>query len=583
MKTLGLSPGLLRAALGGVACLLALLVYFYGLDSQQIPKNGDEYPYSHITRLTAASGKLLPLQSTLDQMRNTKPPLLFWQGILATDWGQEWTLWRLRYPSVIYTLLTALLVALLGRKVSGRIETGLLAALTYLAFFSTYRFGRPFITDPALVFWLLLPFFTLLYWRPASFASKLMVPTLIGLQLGVGLLYKSFALALPICLALAAWYLQERGYRWLDFLRRDSWKIVMVGVMSLLLFALWFVLDPDPAAVWREFVVGENVGKFDAKQTSYLVKLLWGSSSIWSLVLATLANGGLLIFPLAGLFWPAFRDRRQMPQAQRLLWLCVLAFFVVFSLPSQRSGRYLLTVMPMVALLLVLDWEKISRKLFVTTLACCGLLVGATLYLSLRLQTQFGAVLLYPWHHWLLLIVLIVLVLVGIRSPAYTRPLSVAAALLVNLLFASFMTPLDGPLGNYPAATLAQIKGQQVWVPCNFRAKDEGHRFILPGADLHSYQTALNLDLATLAARYPLFAVQLPLAASSPAAVLAACPDCRVLGERLEMRGRQTGQEIRAGLLGGELMPLLFKKELLISSPHAASDAARRWEADACR
>ena len=36
-----------------LACLLAVFTYFYGLDSQHIPKNGDEYPYEHIARLTA--------------------------------------------------------------------------------------------------------------------------------------------------------------------------------------------------------------------------------------------------------------------------------------------------------------------------------------------------------------------------------------------------------------------------------------------------------------------------------------------------------------------------------------------------
>ena len=64
-----------------LACLLAVFTYFYGLDSPHIPKNGDEFPYAHITRLTADSGHLLPLQSQLNNMRNTKPPLLFWQGI----------------------------------------------------------------------------------------------------------------------------------------------------------------------------------------------------------------------------------------------------------------------------------------------------------------------------------------------------------------------------------------------------------------------------------------------------------------------------------------------------------------------
>src|SRR5574343_791524 len=118
----------------GIALLcIATFTYFFGLDSLQIPKNGDEFPYAHITRLTAESGHLLPLQSTLENMRNTKPPMLFWQGVLSTHWGQDWTLWQLRYPNVLYTLATAILVGLLGWKCGQhKVSTGLLAAVLWL-------------------------------------------------------------------------------------------------------------------------------------------------------------------------------------------------------------------------------------------------------------------------------------------------------------------------------------------------------------------------------------------------------------------------------------------------------------------
>jgi hypothetical protein len=46
------------------------------------------------------------------------------------------------------------------------------ALLAYLAFFSTYRYGRPFLTNAPEVFWLFVPFFALLFWRPSSFASR---------------------------------------------------------------------------------------------------------------------------------------------------------------------------------------------------------------------------------------------------------------------------------------------------------------------------------------------------------------------------------------------------------------------------
>ena len=38
-------------------------VYQQILDSRFAPKNGDEYPYMHIVRMTAQTGQWLPLQS----------------------------------------------------------------------------------------------------------------------------------------------------------------------------------------------------------------------------------------------------------------------------------------------------------------------------------------------------------------------------------------------------------------------------------------------------------------------------------------------------------------------------------------
>ena len=70
--------------------LIFCVCYLSGLDSLYLPSNGDEMVYSRIARLTAGSGQWLPLVSDLDHMRNTKPPLLFWQAIMAGDWGGHW-------------------------------------------------------------------------------------------------------------------------------------------------------------------------------------------------------------------------------------------------------------------------------------------------------------------------------------------------------------------------------------------------------------------------------------------------------------------------------------------------------------
>lgn len=540
------------------AVLLAVLVYFYGLDSQHIPRNGDENVYVHITRLTAASGEWLPLRSELDQMRNTKPPLLFWQGIAATGGGSAWDRWHLRYPSVLYTLLTAWLVFLLGKRLTGRFAVGATAALTFLAFFSTYRYGRPFLVNPAETFWFFLPFFTLLYWRPASFESRWLIPLLLGIEIGIGLLYKSFALLAPVGLALAWWYLHRRRHQWRTFLWRDACKLLLIGTLSLSLFALWFALDPDPQAVWGEFVLGENAGKFDAQGGNYWAQLLWGGSSVWALLLGYPLNAGLLAFPVAALFVIAWHRRHRLAAEERLLWIWITVLFVVFAIPSQRSARYLLEAMPAVALLCALNWHRLPRWIFGATLVAGMLVLALLAWLALGLQAAVP----YGFSFWALTGATLGLALLALFRAAWTRGLSNVVALLTLLALAVFLQPFDGAMGRYDATAQQYAQGKAVWVPCNFRAQDEDYRFLLPGAEVHGYSESWQLTPDELKTRYPLFALQLPLQEVP-------CADCTVVGQRLTLRGRHNRDEIEA-MLRGEVLPHLFVREWLLQAPPAA-------------
>lgn len=561
------------------AVLLAVFTYFYGLDSQYIPKNGDEYPYEHITRLTADSGHLLPLQSQMENMRNTKPPLLFWQGIASTDGGKDWDLWDLRYPSVIYTLLTAALLFLLGRKLGGKAETGYVAALTFLAFFTTYRFGRPFLTNPPEVFWLFLPFFTLLYW-PKIFQSRLLVPVLLGVSIGLAFLYKSFALGLPATLGLSTWYLHQRQYRVLEFIKQDALKVTIAICVAVAMFGLWFALDPDPMAVWKEFIIGENVGKFDPHGPSYLAKLLWSGSSLWSYSAAFLTNAGLLTLVVVALFFVSWQRRREMSNAEQLLWLWIAALFFSFLLPSQRSGRYLLSAMPAVALLCALNWQHISRKVFIATLLLCGATVLGLAMLAMRLQHNMSDELLYGLGFWSLIAITASLIFVALFVSELTRPAVNVVALLVLLTFAAVLHPLDQRFALYNDLTQQAVLGKTVAVPCNFRAHDEGYRFLLPGADIVGYHESQQLNVEQLAQRYDLFAVQLPLQAMVSDS---ACAQCAILGERLDIRGRQSPDELRDMFLRGHVFEHLFIREVLMSSAITPKLAPSTIPAEVCR
>jgi len=547
----------IRAVSYAFVVALAVVTYVHDLSSPHIPKNGDEYPYTHITRLTAASGRLLPLVSDLPGMRNTKPPLLFWQGIVSTSRGRSFGLWNLRYPSVVYTLLTAALLFLLGHRLGASVETGFVGALAYLAFFTTYRYGRPFLTTAPEVFWLFSPFFALLYWRPVSFASRFVLPAAMGLAVGIALLYKSFALAVPFGLGLALWYAHDRGYRPGDFARKDLGKVVFTVTTALAVFATWFLLDPDPRAIWEEFVVGENVGKLDLAG-AYLPGLLWGRFSIPAMALGLVLNAGLLLLPVAALIVSAWRRRRELSDPEKLLWLWVLTLFVVFCLPSQRSSRYLLPAMPALAVLLALHWPRLRRAVVTSTLVLAGLVLAAMVVLSFALKGQLPGPEPYGSGHWALLLLTAVALVFGLLRPARDPAGVLAAAFLIFLSFSSLLGPLDGPLGRYDETAQRSVEGRDVWVPVDFIAKEEGYRLLLPGARVRAYREERDASVEDVLEHHSLAIVRL-----RPGDGLGESTRVVVIGERLDLRGRHTGAEIRA-MLAGQVFEHLFVREVLV-------------------
>jgi 4-amino-4-deoxy-L-arabinose transferase-like glycosyltransferase len=550
----------------GLSAVLAVFTYFYGLDSSHIPKNGDEFPYEHITRMTAASGHWLPLESEVPELRNTKPPLLFWQGIVSTSRAENWTLWHLRWPSVIYTLLTAAMVCLLGWKLSARWHTGLVALLTFLAFFGTYRYGRPFLTDAPSVFWLFVPCFALVFWQPAVSRSRTTAPILLGLATGLGLLYKSFALVVPVGAWVAWSLLRQRRYAVRVFLARDLVKLVILAAVALAVFGLWFVLDPDPRAIVDKFVLQENAGKFNAPG-GYLRDFFWGSSSIWRLAVSYPLNAGLLMFPVIALFFLSFARRARLDEGERLLWMWVITLFVVFSLPSQRDERYLLPAMPALAVLCALNWDRIGGRAFTGSLIAAGTTVLLLAYLALRLEQAVPGDALYPMMFWVLVTATLALVLVSLAAPGLSRRCVNVAVLLAMTSFAAFVRPFDGPPGTYGANVQKLTTGRTVWVPANFIAREEGHRFLLPGADVRGYPLDSDLTAADLAARYPLFAIRVPMHAPEITAG-------KVLGQRLDIGTRHTPGQI-VDMLRGNVFDHLFIREVLVEATPIPGHGAR--------
>ena len=559
--------------------VVAVFAYLYGLDSRFAPKNGDEYPYMHIVRMTADAGNWLPLQSQMDGIKNTKPPLLFWQGITSTNWASDWSLAHLRWPNVLYTALTALFLLISVRRFSGKTQAGVLAALVWLSFFATYRYGRPFLTDAPEVFWISLPFFGLLYWGRSAFDSKLLFPLLAGISLGFALFAKSFAYIVPASFALGLYYWQWRRWSISQALIQDLYKLVIIGILALGVFGLWFALDPQPEAVWKEFVLGENAGKFAARSSNYALDFIRGGDSIWMLIITTLANAGLFTFVLTSTLMQCWRERRFLSGEEVLLLLLIAAFFIVFSLPSQRSGRYLLPVMPAFAALIALHWERLPLWGFRIAIALQAIVLGALLWIGLNLQLSQAIGFAGTWHygyaHWILMAVAFIVVIIGLVKRNQTKALALLGCFVVYIALTSSLAPLEGRLGRFSGETITQLQGKDVWIPCDYRAKDEEYRLLIPGAQLHGYLAKDAGDIAGLTSAYPLVAVQAPLGEQ-----VILCESCQIVGQRMEMKARHSDAQIQE-MIAGKMGEHLFVTEYLISTPASSPDLSNMK--DACR
>ena len=570
----------------------AVSLYFFGLGSPYAPTNGDEMVYIHIARLTAASGHWLPLVSDLDNMRNTKPPLLFWQAMASGDWSANGSLFSLRWPSVAYTLLTTTLLGWIALRISGQWRTALLAAIIFLAFFSTYRYSRVYLTSAPETFWLALPLWYLLWQQSASpdsaraatgphaLAGQWSPPIylLAGLVMGLGLLYKSFALLAPAAATLGcALWLSQGPPRWHTFLRTAG-GVGASAALAMGVFALWFALDPHPQAVWQEFVIGENAGKLQAG--GYWQAAWNGDYPLWQQALAYPENAGLLLPVALGLCWYGMRAAWLghwrawvgTPQATLLVWL--LVWLLVFSIPSQRSARYVIPAMPAFAIVLALYWERLARGWFVAVL-----LISA---LALTLLARFAWVMhgmgIGTGFDMAVTLTCAALglgaSLGGLLHRRWTRDSTLAATLALYACFSAMTAPLSDAQAGYSPAIAARMQGLRIAVPNGFNAQYERFNFLLPGSTLVPYD-AERRNTATLRPDLPpaerldylleRFEAVVWLDNDATQTQVTCAPRCEVLAQRWHVKSRHRAGEVTLSNLW-QPQEWLFGRELLIVS-----------------
>lgn len=517
-------------------CLLVLSItgiYLFGLGNPFIPSNGDEAPYLNITRNLLEHQQWLPLLSDTESLTNTKPPMLFWQGKLVSNISAQFELFSLRLPSVIYSLLTGLLIVFLVLQWQRDWRTAWFALALYFSFISTFRFGRPFLTNAPETFWLFATLALYLYYRQRNSDKAPGWPVLLAMSIstGIALLYKSFVLIAPMWMAFGLLEWHRQNWRINLALWRSFWLFLGYGGLALALFSLWFALDSNPQAIWQDFVIGENFHKLDQQQNYWFGLLLGPDNFFSSIILGYLLNSGLLVIPLLGLVIFLLWKRPKLDNFSQQALLIILAFMLFYTLPSQRSSRYLLPVMPFAAMMLAHYRLRLPQWLIQITSLLLLLAIVILLSASHGLQQHVSGQ--HPFTAAIAVIALGIAVfwLISWRRADTLWPTLVAAGFGFLFSISLVLVPFNGPMTQFQH--LDQLRqSEPLAVPVRFIHKEEYWRFKLPGITLVPYYDVPPKSESEILQGNKLALVLLPLGEEP------VCQSCRIMDKALSFNSR---------------------------------------------
>ena len=304
----------------------------------------------------------------------------------------------------------------------------------------------------------------------------------------------------------------------------------------------------------REFLLGENVAKL--KHENYWQNLFSGPYPVWGVWLGNFRNAGFLALPLFYVVVASLRRWRGLRHEEHALWIWVLAFIIVFTVPAQRQDSYVMATMPAIAVILGLHWREIPRVWFyLFTLPLLAVFAGLV-YLMLPISQQVLPSGAYaPWHY-LAPFGGLAVALLALLYNRWAKPLFIPLIFLAFLSLASIVAPLEGPLGRYDAQTISAVAGKTVDVPSNFRAQYERYRFLLPGAEIRSYEQGDDATRDRLLAAGELVVTDVAPGAGD-------FGPYTVLGRRLTVRSRLPQEDVNR-VLYERRMDLLFRQELLV-------------------
>ncbi len=277
-----------------------------------------------------------------------KPPLLFWLIAIPSSLYGAVTPLLARLPPFLAAWLAVLIVFVWAKKVYGTIQSGLVAGGILLSSYQFFFQARLAKTDILLCFFVLLSLYLFYLGYHAVHERRMLYHGLSFLSMGLGILTKGPAGVLPFLIILA-FLIKERQ------LRRLVSKEFILGYAVLAVVVLsWVFLFIHRVGFEQavSLIQANRILTRKARFYFYFVEI-WGEFFPWSLLLPFLL---IAIWKQRAVYW-------RSGASFFILWVVVL--FLFLTLFKYRASRYLLPILPALALLIGGVWQKKAKILLI--------------------------------------------------------------------------------------------------------------------------------------------------------------------------------------------------------------------------
>lgn len=359
--------------------LFALLILYYlvPLEFRDLWQP-DETRYAEISREMLQNGNwVTPHFFGLRYFE--KPAAGYWFNTVG-QWLFGHNNFAVRIGSVFSTLLSALLVYWLGRRIYADRALALTASVIFLTALLVYGVGTYSVLDPMLSLWLVAAMCS--YWLAAGAVGvkqRVAGYLLLGLACGMGFMTKGFlALAVPV-LAIVPWAIWQRRFR----------ELLVYGPLAVLSAALlsapWaLAVHQQQPDFWRYFFWVEHIQRFAESDAQH-------KAPFWYYLPVLLVGALPWLALLPGALYQGWRQRADAPGGRYLLCWAIVAF-LFFSIAKGKLPTYILPCFAPLAILMARHGRMLAGQ------------AGNTLKLNAWINVLFGCagmaallLVLAPW------------------------------------------------------------------------------------------------------------------------------------------------------------------------------------------